>query len=174
MKKVLPNRIHSDTPYEFYQLKDVGEVYIPKKLEEIFKFPKEELKFVPQDIKPLAHFRYFANYLFYDDNGLNVKTIVVEEDYTCLTFLEDYVNYYAKCYTKYGKSCKRIHLFGEDFGKRTFQKMLYFEGEKQNCKLSKNEKQYSKLWKSYLGCIVIKPLPKGIIGVTYLKTYNGN
>jgi hypothetical protein len=155
---------HLNSPYNFYQLKDVEDVDIPEKFEEIFRFPKDELNFVQQDIRPSFHYRYFTNYLFYDDNGLNVKTIIVEKDYTCLTFLEDYINYYAHCYTKYSKNCRRIHLFAEDFDETTFQSMLYFDCEKQYCKL----------WKSYLGCIVLKPLPKGVIGVTYLKTYNGD
>jgi len=153
----------SHSEYVFYQLENIKDVDIPKTFEEIFKFPEGELSF-QQDIKSTFHYRYFANYLFYDDNGLKIKTIVVEKNYTCLTFLEDYINYYAHCYTKYEKSCRRIHLFYENFDKTTFQNML----------CSESEEQYSKFWESYSGCIVIKPLPTGIIGVTYLKTYKGD
>jgi len=149
--------------YDFHQV-NVNDLELPKKLENIFKFPEDRLSFIQQDIKSLFHYRYFANYFFYDKNGLNVKTIVVEKDYTCLTFLEDYINYYAQCYTKYEKNCRRIHLFDKSFNETDFQNMLYFE----------KEGQYSEFWKSYLGCIVIKPLPTGIIGVTYLKTYVGD
>ncbi|MDR2457997.1 MAG: hypothetical protein LBD41_05910, partial [Clostridiales Family XIII bacterium] len=134
----------------------------PEIFEEIFKFPTNELDFVQQDIKSNSfRYRYFSNYIFYDDNGLQVKTIIVEKNYTCQTFIEDYINYYARCYTRYNKNCRRIHLFKEDFDNNQFQEMLY----------STNNNE---LWKSYLGCIVIKPLPKSIIGVTYLKIYDGN
>ncbi|GHT30146.1 hypothetical protein AGMMS49574_08960 [Bacteroidia bacterium] len=150
--------------YDLYQLGKVKDEDFPVFFENIFKFPENELNFIQQDIKPSFHYRYFSNYLFYDNNGLDVKTIVVEKDYTCLTFLEDYINYYAHCYTRYTKICRRIHLFKENFDEKQFQNMLYHG----------NESSYRKFWKSYLGCIVIKPLPKGIIGVTYLKTYDGD
>jgi hypothetical protein len=48
--------------------------------------------------------------------------------------------------------------------------MLY-SGNNSN---STNKNPYSKFWESYSGCIVIKPLPTGIIGVTYLETYSGD
>jgi hypothetical protein len=151
-------------PYDLYQLEGKDDVEIPNIFETIFKFPDGELSFIQQDIKPFFHYRYFTNYLFYDDNGLKTKTIVVEKKYACHTFLEDYINYYAHCYTQYSKNCRRIHLFCENFDKETFQNMVYWGVENE----------YEQLWKSYLGCIVIKPLPKGIIGVTYLKTYEGD
>jgi hypothetical protein len=168
MKKANPVLL----PYNLYRIKEIrGEedVNIPRFFEDIFKFPKEELDFVPQDIKPSFHYRYFAKYLYYDNNGLKIQTVVVEKKYTCLTFLEDYVNYYAKCYTKYDKNCRRIHLFSADFDETTFQNMLYRGNNNDN-----KGNPHIDYWNSYLGCIVIKPLPKGIIGVTYLKTYDGD
>jgi len=156
-------------PYDLHQLKNIKNVEIPIFFERLFKFPEDDLNFVPQDIKPFYHYRYFMNYLFYDINGLRVETIVVEKNYTCLTFLEDYVNYYAKCYTKYGKNCRRIHLFSTCFHEATFQNMLYWGNNNEN-----KDNPYINYWNSYLGCIVIKPLPRGIIGVTYLKTYDGD
>ena len=163
MQELCQNYKFSCQYYDLYRLEAVKEEEIPHVLEEIFRFPSEELKFVQQDIKPSFHYRYFANYLFYDDNGLNCKTIIVEKNYTSLTFLEDYINYYAHCYTKYDKNCRRIHLFGKSFDEMSFQNMLYSDKE-----------EYNEFWKSYLGCIVIKPLPKGTIGVTYLETYDGD
>jgi hypothetical protein len=104
-------------------------------------------------------FIYFNNYLNNEDHGAKITTIVVEKDYTCLNFLEDYVNYYARCYTPYRKKCKRLHLFrGTPFDLDNFKKML-LDPEREE-------------WKDYQGCIVVKPIPKGVFGVTYLNHYD--
>jgi hypothetical protein len=122
----------------------------------------EAQDFEQHDLTRSYHFRYFSNYLCFDNNGLKTKTILVENKYTSQTYLDDYKNYYSLSYTNYGKYCKRIHFFSEKLTKKKFNDML----------LSEKKGKYKKEWNSYLGCIVVKPLPKGIIGVTYLKTYN--
>lgn len=108
-------------------------------------------------------FIYFLNYLKNEDNGSKIGTVVVEKNYTCLNFLEDFVNYYARCYTPYKKTCKRLHLFsGECFGIETFKDMIIDPESVEN----------KKRWDSYQGCIVVKPIPKGVFGVTFLKHYD--
>lgn len=107
-------------------------------------------------------FKYFSNYLINEPNGLRIKTIVFEYEYTCLNYLEDYVNYYARCYTKYDKRCKRIHFFAESFKKEDFYDMV------MNPETDENKFP----WNAYRGCIVVKPLPKGVFGITYLNHYD--
>ncbi|GHU90043.1 hypothetical protein FACS1894155_07870 [Bacteroidia bacterium] len=92
-----------------------------------------------------------------ETNGLGIGTIIRENDYTCLNYLDDYANYYARCYTLYEKHCRRIHFFSETFQEEYFSNML--------------QDPKHKTWKTYQGCMVIKPLPKGVFGITYLNTY---
>jgi len=145
--------------YDHYNVREDNFFQIFEKILSTFN-----VNFIQQDITSTYHYRYFSNYLFFDKNGLKSQTLIVENNYTCLSYLEDFKNYYSQCYTPYEKTCKRVHFFSEKIGKKVFENMI-LNGEKN---------QYKKFWQSYLGCIVIKPLPKGIIGVTYLKTYDGD
>ena len=129
---------------------------------EFYNFLKvDSEKFIQRNIHKTHLFRYLLNYLKFHENGLQVKTIVKEYNYTCLNFLEDYANYYARCYTPYEKHCKRIHFFQE-----TFDENVFFE------EMLKNDNHNH--WGTYVGCIVIKPLPSGIFGITYLRPYENS
>ena len=103
-------------------------------------------------------FHYLTRYLRTEAHGIGVKTIICEKEYICLNFLEDYANYYSRTYTDYDKKCKRIHFFSVEFSESDFRKMI----------LDANDKR----WNAYKGCIVVKPIPKGLFGVTYLSTYD--
>lgn len=105
------------------------------------------------------HFDYFVNYLHKEEEGLNANTIIVELNYTSLTYLDDYLNYYALCYKVYSKECIRIHFFKEIITDSSFKKLIL-----QDDKILNDQ---------YLGYITIKPLPKGIIGATLLAHYTG-
>ncbi|NRF38543.1 hypothetical protein [Pedobacter foliorum] len=120
-------------------------------------------KFTTSDlVKNKKHYDYFKNYLGID--GLNVKTILVETDYISRDYLHDYASYYALCFEKYEKVCKRIHFFDNEFDEDIF-----------SAEILKTPEQSAKFWKHYVGFIVIKPIPVKMIGYTVLKTYsNGN
>lgn len=122
-------------------------------------------KFIQKDISKTSLFRYFINFLLLEEEkGLGVKTIVVEKDYTCLSYLEDYANYYAKCYTLYDKHCKRIHFLSTELTVTEFENKIRQTNVRNG--------DTGVFWDDYyLGCVVIKPLPKGVFGVSYLKTY---
>ncbi len=107
-------------------------------------------------IKSKNHFRYFKDYL--GASGIDAKTIVVEEDYISKDFLHDYASYYAFCFEKYPKFCKRIHFFSVAFEVNTFETQLLDGG-------------VNEIWENYLGFIVVKPIPLTIIGYTVLKMY---
>ncbi len=107
------------------------------------------------------HIKYFYNYLIKDTDGLQAKLILVEKEYTSLSYLSDYMNYYATCYRGYAKQCRRVHFFGKVFSSSDLVKMILSE-----------DSDYRDLWDSYLGYIVVKPLPEGIIGTTILSTYS--
>ncbi len=103
------------------------------------------------------HINYFEAYL----NELSAATMVVEFDYIDGDFLDDYSSYYVKCFHEYNRHCVRIHFFEEAFTGNTFNNLLK----------KKSPRSIDKLQKSYLGFVVIKPLPRTVIGRTCLKTY---
>jgi len=94
---------------------------------------------------------------------LEAKTIVVESHYIDRDYLEDFAGYYVKCFKDYVRKCTRLHFFKSKISKRAFNNLL-----RVSSNFSKNK---NKLQESYLGFIVIKPLPRTIIGRTCLKTY---
>lgn len=113
-------------------------------------------------IKTKTHFQYFTEYL--GEEGLNAKTILIEESYVSKDYLHDYASYYALCFENYPKVCKRVHFFKNKFDYHYFQNVVigsHIENES--------------FWDAYLGFIVVKPIPTTTIGYTVLKTYeNGN
>ena len=108
-------------------------------------------------IEKKLHGLYFEEYF----DGLGAKTIVAEQQYIDRDYLEDFSAYYVRCFQSYSKKCVRLHFFTHEFSKTDFKKIL-----------SGNNSSYEHLKNSYLGFIVVKPLPETIIGRTCLKTYN--
>ncbi|WP_158648525.1 hypothetical protein [Candidatus Symbiothrix dinenymphae] len=142
---------------EHYSVKKVNTETFNDDFKELLSLKDEGI--LQKSLDDTHIFRYLSNYLVNKSSGANITTIVVEEKYTCLNFLEDYANYYARCYTPYKKECKRLHFFsGVAFSEEGFEAML-MNWDHDN-------------WKKYQGCIVVKPIPKGIFGVTYLNHYN--
>lgn len=110
----------------------------------------------PETIKSKNHFKYFSNYL--GSTGISAKTIVIEEEYVSKDFLHDYATYYSLCFQNYPKFCKRIHFFSEEFDEEQLKAHIVNYEESQ-------------FWESYLGFVVVRPIPVTIIGYTVLKTY---
>lgn len=112
-------------------------------------------------IKNKWYFLFLGEYLGL--TGLNAKTIIVEDKYISLDFFSDFTAYYALCFRNYSKYCKRIHFFDSLITESDFKKIILNPGD--------NNQDFDH---SYLGFIVIKPLPYTIIGTTLLKTYSNN
>lgn len=110
------------------------------------------------DIANKAHRYYFEGYF----QRLKAQTIIVEKNYTDRDFLDDIAEYYVKCFFPYARKCTRLHFFGFPFSQQGFEEFL---SDKDS------SLQQGNLVNSYLGFIVVKPLPKTIIGRTCLKTY---
>lgn len=106
------------------------------------------------------HVSYFDAYL----NELSTATIVVEYDYIDGDFLDDYSSYYVKCFHRYERHCTRIHFFDRTFTRKTFNNFLK----------KGSSRAASTLQSGYLGFIVVKPLPRTIIGRTCLTPYTSN
>jgi hypothetical protein len=112
----------------------------------------------PEDIiSSKLHRHYFQGYF----QEIGAKTIVVEEGYTDRDFLEDFAGYYVLCFRPYERKCTRLHFFSTAFGAEQFEELLHGNGS-----LKPDELQ-----SSYLGFVVVKPLPQTIVGRTCLATY---
>ncbi len=110
-------------------------------------------------IEKKNHFRYLKDYL--GSTGLSAKKIVLEEKYVSRDYLHDYTSYYAYCFEDYKKYCTRVHFFGNDFS----------EKELKDAITAQDTERANEIWQSYLGFIVVKPIPITVIGFTILKTY---
>jgi len=94
---------------------------------------------------------------------LDAKTIVVEPKYIDRYYLEDFTAYYVKCFYPYERECVRLHFFSHVF---TQEWLIELVRGGPNADID-----IEVLQGSYLGFIVVKPLPDSIIGRTCLKYY---
>lgn len=105
-----------------------------------------------------THSVYFECYF----KTLKAATILIENEYVDHDFLEDFAAYYVRCFYPYVRWCSRLHFFDLAFTTGDFDALLRGEnGSLTELALSK----------SYLGFVVVKPLPQTVIGRTCLKTY---
>jgi hypothetical protein len=117
---------------------------------------KSEISLLELDTK--LHIRYFGDYF----NEIGAHTLVVENEYVDHDYSEDHAEYYVRCFKEYKRKCTRLHVFKSDFIKADLSSLLQGNEGRLSVDL---------LQESYLGFIVIKPLPKTVIGRTCLKTY---
>lgn len=104
------------------------------------------------------HRQYFSDYF----SVLCAKTIVVEPDYVDHDFLEDFAAYYVRCFEPYKRTTTRLHFFSTDFTEDQFRQTLTDPA---------SELGAQQIQDSYLGFVVVKPLPQTVVGRTCLKTY---
>ena len=110
-----------------------------------------------EDVRVKQQVLYLRKYLL----DLDCKTMLVEQEYVDHDFLDDYASYYAKCFAPYGKLCQRLHFFRDDLCDLQLDRAI----------IDNNEDQIERLRKSYLGFVVVKPLPDAIVGRTVVSTY---
>lgn len=104
--------------------------------------------------------QYLCSYLKVDH--IDCKTIVVESDYIDRHYLEDYAEYYARCFPAHPKKCSRLHFFSFSFSDHEFRELL----SGQNSALG------NELKSSYLGFPVIRPIPHTVFARLCLKPYS--
>lgn len=102
-------------------------------------------------------FKFLREYLGPVNDGLHAQTIVLEWPYISQSYLEDYAHYYAHCFAPYERDCTRVHFFSHGFDKDQLLTAL-------------PEADTHDIWRSYLGYIVVKPLPSPL-GATLLRPY---
>lgn len=109
------------------------------------------------------HSKYFEDYLTSPDIG--AETIVIERPYIDRDFLDDFAAYYVRCFQRYEAHCCRLHFFSQKFNGDDLEKLIVGE---------EGAVSMQSLQAGYLGFIVIRPLPRTIIGRTCLKTYGSD
>lgn len=102
---------------------------------------------------------YLCHYL--EEPHIGAKTIVVEDQYIDRHYLEDYSEYYARCFSSYPKNCSRAHFFSLEFSDIEFRDAL-----KRGCPGFRE-----KLSGSYLGYAVIRPIPHTFFARICIKPY---
>ena len=106
-----------------------------------------------------VHAEYFEGYF----EEIKAKTIVVEDEYFDRDYLEDYAAYYVRCFEEYRRTCRRLHFFDRPFATSDLEAALEGDSELRD-----------RLQGSYVGFVVVRPIPGYAIGRTCLKTYAKN
>lgn len=89
---------------------------------------------------------------------INTVTTVIEKNYIDHDFMEDYSAYYARCFNRYDRLCTRLHFFSSVFSEDEIKRGI-----------RENDKEFiGKATSSYLGFVVLRPLPLKVIGRTCL------
>lgn len=100
-------------------------------------------------------------YKYLQKDHIKAATIVVENEYIDRNFLEDYAEYYARCFPQHPRFCARIHFFESDFSESTFTE-----------KIAENDQEFiGLLSKSYLGFVVVRPIPDTFLAKACLIPY---
>lgn len=103
---------------------------------------------------------YLNRYL--RDPSINCKTIIAEDEYIDRHYLEDYAEYYARCFPTHPRKCSRLHFFSSSFDEHEFKEAL-----------SANDTGFiSTLKTNYIGFAVIRPIPHTFFAKLCLRTYD--
>lgn len=113
-----------------------------------------ELSVVEEKLHTVFFDQYFAT--------LKAKTIVAENDYVDRDYLEDFAAYYVRCFPPYKRFCTRLHFFREAFNEQDFAALVSGAVRRVTAEALQN---------SYLGFVVLRPLPQTVIGRTCLSSY---
>ncbi|MHA1695616.1 MAG: hypothetical protein ACTSUG_10155 [Candidatus Helarchaeota archaeon] len=124
----------------------VNELYVSNNISTYEKY------LVPlKNLRDDTHLIYLAEYL----KKINCKTIIKESNYIDKVYLNDFSQFYVRCFPHYKKTCSRLHFFNLEITEDDFY---------DNYLLGKNLQEH------YLGFSIIKPLPF-FLGRTCVKPY---
>ncbi len=90
---------------------------------------------------------------------IGAETMVIEEDYVDQDFLTEHASFYTTCFAPFERYCRRLHFFAHSFAPTRFDEFV--DGKQLG--LAKA------MQSSYLGFVVLKPLPEALIGRTCLR-----
>jgi len=112
------------------------------------------------EVSDKTQLNYLCNYLAHEQIGCT--TILVEDEYIDRHYLEDYSEYYARCFPSHPRKCCRVHFF-----KETFSQQHFISGLADN-----DEDLKHMLQRSYLGFVVIRPIPHTFFAKICLDLYS--
>lgn len=103
---------------------------------------------------------YLKRYLS-DLDSMNAKTIVFENQYVDRFFLEDYSEYYSRCFNRHPRKSARLHFFSMPFNEVEFVDAI-----------ADGTKNVSVYQEHYLGFVVLRPIPENVLGRACLAVYD--
>lgn len=106
--------------------------------------------------------RYLVSYL--SSPAINAQTIVIEENYVDRHYLEEFIGYYATQLRKPESHATRLHFFSESVD--VANSILRINDQNAYRQI------VAELQASYLGFVVMRPLPSAPIGRTILRHYS--
>ncbi|MBP2665521.1 MAG: hypothetical protein H6Q76_501 [Firmicutes bacterium] len=111
------------------------------------------------DVFSKPQLTYIYQYLL----DIGAKSVLLEREYLDKDYLEDYASYYVKCFNNGGHKCARLHFFSEENVNHKYIDDVL--------NIGRSSKNYKPLIDSYLGFMVVRPLPLTFIGKTCVKKY---
>lgn len=116
--------------------------------------------------KVVDQVRYLRSYLANEQAA--AKTILVEKPYVDRHWMEEYAGFYATQLHPPPSHAVRLHVFSESFDTPTFLARMRAAADGHRDKVQR------KLNATYLGFIVVRPLPSAPVGRTILRVYGGD
>jgi hypothetical protein len=100
--------------------------------------------------------KYLRCYL----HDLGARSVVIEPNYFDRDYLSEFEAFYATSSVGYPNICQRVHYFGERVTRTVFAKAV-----------GGDERARALVERSYLGHVIVRPIPGAPIGRTVLKSY---
>ena len=119
-------------------------------------------------IRQKRQINYINNYLLNwetqknQDKPSNLR-VIVEHAYIDQHYLDDYSQYFIRCFKQYPRDCVRIHFFENQSIDSLKLRVILSSGL--------TEKRRKRLNKDYLGFVVIRPIPNTFIAKACLRSY---
>ncbi len=107
---------------------------------------------------------YLDSYIKHFSKKKGDVSVLIEKKYIDRSYIQDYSDYYVKCFNLYKRDCMRIHFFNCNEN----------DLNTVNCFEDSNEDKIENVVKSYLGFIVIRPIPSTFIARACLKRYESS
>jgi hypothetical protein len=123
---------------------------------EAFGGPRDPLGVLDSAVSPRRQVQYLRCYL----HDLGAATIVIEPNYFDRDYLSEFVAFYSTSSAGYPNICQRLHFFSSEVTRAGFTKAL-----------GGDEEQRRSLEASYLGHVILRPIPGAPLGRTVLRTY---
>jgi len=100
--------------------------------------------------------QYIRTYL----SDLSAQTVIEELQYFDRDYLSEFSAFYSTSAHGYKNTCKRLHFFSDSFSRKVFENAT-----------AGIESSKKRLENSYLGFVVVRPIPAAPLGRTVLKLY---